>query len=350
MHKYKIIIAGCGSMAQVWADYAISRNDSIIVGLVDINVDSAYSFAQKKQLNCPIFTTIKEAIEQTNANLVFDITIPASHYEIASTAMALGCDVFSEKPLADTLEQCLALVHQSKSLGRTHAIMQNRRFDPRIRTLRKMINEGTIGTLGFTGADFFIGPHFGGFRDAMNSPLLLDMAIHTFDQARFIMNANPVSVYCHEYNPSGSWYKGNAMALCIFEMSDGSVFDFRGSWCSEGAPTSWEASWRVVGDEGTIIWDGHQLPYAEIIKQTNEPQKFVNDFTRVDAEQFDMPLTFHHGCLEHLFDSLEKGVTPETASHDNIHSMIMVLAALESAKLGKKVDISGFIDQFSIKS
>ena len=37
----------------------------------------------------------------------------------------------------------------------------------------------------------------------MDSPLVLDMAIHTFDQARFITGANPISVYCHEFNPPG---------------------------------------------------------------------------------------------------------------------------------------------------
>ena len=41
----------------------------------------------------------------------------------------------------------------------------------------------------------------------MESPLLLDMAIHTFDQARFITGADALSVYCHEFNPAGSWYR-----------------------------------------------------------------------------------------------------------------------------------------------
>lgn len=345
MSRYNVIIAGCGNMAHVWADYALTRNDTTIVGLVDIYADAAAKFAQQKQLSCPIFTDIEQAIKATGANLVFDITIPASHYAIASTAMKLGCDVFSEKPLAESLTQCLELVQLAGQLGRTHAIMQNRRFDPRIRSLRQMITAGSIGTVGFAGADFFIGPHFGGFRDAMESPLLLDMAIHTFDQARFIMGANPVSVYCHEFNPAGSWYKGNAMALCIFEMSDGSVFDYRGSWCAEGAPTSWEAAWRIIGDRGTIMWDGHQQPYAEIIGEGSQEGKFLYEHQRVESETIEMPLTFHQGCLADMFAALDKNTAPETSSSDNIYSMAMVLAALESAKLGQKVDIRSFLQQ-----
>lgn len=247
--RYKIIVAGCGVMAQTWVDYTLTRDDAEIVGVVDIVPEAAQAFVEKKQLDCPTFNDIRKAIEATGANLVFDITIPASHYMIASTAMELGCDVFSEKPLAENMEQCIALVEQAEQLGRTHAIMQNRRYDPRIRSLRQLVSNGEIGKVGFTGADYFMGPHFGGFREAMESPLLLDMAIHTFDQARLILGSNPVSVFCEEFNPEGSWYDGNAMAICTYEMSDGSIFNYRGSWCAEGARTSWEGAWRIVGSK-----------------------------------------------------------------------------------------------------
>lgn len=343
MSSYKVIIAGCGNMANVWADYALTREDTAIVGLVDIYPEAAKSFAQRKELNCPTFTDISEAIQTTGANLVMDITIPSSHYSIASTAMKLGCDVLSEKPLAESIDQCTEIVSIASEYGRTHAIMQNRRFDPRIRALRKMITDNKIGKVGFASADFFIGAHFGGFRDAMDSPLLLDMAIHTFDQARMILGADPVSVYCHEFNPHGSWYAGNAMALCIFEMSDGSVFDYRGSWCAEGAPTSWEASWRVIGDKGTAIWDGHGAPYAEIIKSESQEGKFMYEYDRLIGEEIEMPLTFHQGCLDDMFSALSEGRKPETDSSDNIYSMAMVMAAVESARLGTKVDIHRFL-------
>ena len=343
MSNYKVIIAGCGNMANVWADYVLTREDTTIVGLVDLYPETAKNFAERKELHCPIFTDISEAIQSTGANLVLDITIPASHYSIASTAMKLGCDVLSEKPIAETMNQCTELVSMAAEYGTTHAIMQNRRFDPRIRTLRSLITNDTIGKVGFASADFFIGAHFGGFRDAMESPLLLDMAIHTFDQARLILGADPVSVYCHEFNPHGSWYAGNAMALCIFEMSDGSVFDYRGSWCSEGVPTSWEASWRIIGDKGTAIWDGHGAPYADIIKPDSQEGKFINEYDRVSGEETEMPLTFHQGCLEDMFLALSEGRKPETDSSDNIYSMAMVLAAVESARLGKKIDIKSFL-------
>ena len=189
----------------------------------------------------------------------------------------------------------------------------------------------------------FLGAHFGGFRDLMDSPLLLDMAIHTFDQARMISGANPVSVYCQEFNPPGSWYAGNAMAICIYEMSDGSVFNYRGSWCAEGAQTSWEAAWRVTGEKGTAIWDGHDEIYAEFVAEGDQSGNFIRKYERTEGTLPVMEKTGHHGCLEHMFHALEAGVKPETDCSDNVYSMAMVLAALESAKTGQKVMISEFM-------
>lgn len=345
---HRVVIAGCGGMANTWVDYAKEREDTEIVGLVDIKEEFAVAMAERKGLACPTFTDIKQAIKETGATLVFDVTIPASHYAISTAALELGCDVFGEKPLAETMSDCNEIVRMAHATGRTHAVMQNRRFDPRIRAFQGLIEGGAIGKIGFVGADFFIGAHFGGFRDAMESPLLLDMAIHTFDQARYISGANPVSVYCQEFNPPGSWYAGNAMAICIYEMSDGSVFNYRGSWCAEGVPTSWEASWRVTGEHGTAIWDGAGHPYAEIVAAGDQSGKFIREYERVETQLPEMANTFHKGCLDDMFAALSEDRKPETDCSDNIYSMAMVLAAVESAKIGQKVLIADFMGAASV--
>ncbi|MFC5468017.1 Gfo/Idh/MocA family protein [Cohnella suwonensis] len=341
---YRIAIAGCGGMANTWVRYAMARPDAEIVALIDIKLEFAEALAERHGLVCPAFTDLTEAIRQTGANLVFDITIPASHHAIGTTAMTLGCDVLAEKPLAETLPKCSDIVQVAERTGRTHAVMQNRRYDPRIRALKGMIDGGAIGKPGYAGADFFIGPHFGGFREAMDSPLLLDMAIHTFDQARLILGANPVSVYCQEFNPAGSWYAGQAAAICIFEMSDGSVFCYRGSWCAEGAPTSWEASWRITGERGTILWDGAGNPYAEVVAPGNQEGKFIRDYARVEAEPAEIGNTFHDGCLDEMFAALAEGRKAETDCRDNIHSMAMVLGAIESSREGRKIKIADLLE------
>ncbi|GGJ57956.1 Gfo/Idh/MocA family protein [Deinococcus roseus] len=335
MKPFRIVVAGCGGMAQTWVEYALQRPDTEIVALVDVFPQSARKMQEKYSLSCPTFSSLADALQQVDANLVLDITIPDAHFEVALTAFAAGCDVLGEKPMASSLQDAQTMLDAAQQAGRTYAIMQNRRYLKPIRAYRDLVHSGKIGTPGFATANFFIGAHFGGFRDAMESPLILDMAIHTFDQARFILQADPVSVYCQEFNPKGSWYQGNAAAVCIFEMSDGSVFTYNGSWCAEGVQTSWEAQWRVMGSLGSAIWDGPQI-YAEGVKDP-EQQAFHRDVERMEAKFTWEGREGHFGCLDEMFQALLENRDPETVCTDNIKSMKMVFGALESARTGRKV-------------
>lgn len=336
MSEFKIIVAGCGGMANEWVKYALSREDAKIVGLMDINPDNAKALAERHKFEAGIFTDLEEAIKETGANLVFDVTIPDAHMKTVTTALLSGCDVLGEKPMASSMDEARFMVDTAAETGRTYAVMQNRRYLKKCRELKELISNGTIGEPGFICADFFIGAHFGGFRDIMESPLILDMAIHTFDQARFYTGGDPVSVYCHEFNPEGSWYKGDASAVCIFEFSNGAVFCYRGSWCAEGGNTSWEAAWRIVGSKGSALWDGSGEPFCEIAL-TSEENKFIRDVARIEATNAWNGREGHFGCLDEMFSALKEGRKPETDCSDNIKSIAMVFGALHSSREGKKI-------------
>lgn len=336
MAKYRVVVAGCGGMSNTWLDYVAQRADAEVVGLVDIYIDSAKAMAERRGLQVPTFTDLAQALGETNANLVFDVTIPESHKQVVTTALAAGCHVFGEKPMGGSIADAKEMVNAAERSGYRYAVMQNRRYLPQIRAVEQTIRDGVIGTLGSIYADFFIGAHFGGFRDAMDNPLILDMAIHTFDQARFMTGANPVSVYCHEFNTPGSWYEGNASAICIFEMSDGSVFCYRGSWSAEGLHTSWESDWRITGSHGTIRWDGTQNPVCQVVDES-QPVTFIRPHKDVV-----IPVTWsgregHWGCLDEMFASLDEERRADTDCTDNINSVAMVFGAIESAKTGQKV-------------
>ena len=99
-----------------------------------------------------------------------------------------------EKPLADTMERAREMVAASKESGRVFAVIQNRRYDREIRRVHRALADGILGRLTTLDSDFYVGAHFGGFRDRMRHVLLLDMAVHTFDQARYVSGADPVAV------------------------------------------------------------------------------------------------------------------------------------------------------------
>lgn len=336
MKKHKIALAGCGSMAKAWITYVLQRNDAEIVALIDLYPEAAEKTKTSYNLQAQTYSNVRTAIEETGANLLFDVTIPASHFEVASTAMELGCNVMSEKPMANSMEEARKLLVIAQAQGRFYAIMQNRRYQKQIRAYQQIVSTGKIGEPGFIAADFFLGPHFGGFREAMDSPLILDMAIHTFDQARFVTGQDPISVYCHEFNPPGSWYKGAASAVCIFEFGNGAVFNYRGSWCAEGAPTSWESNWRIVGSKGTAIWDGTNNPYYEL---PSPSEGLLHPATRYDVTPDWNGQAGHTGCLDEMFAALNESRHAETDATDNIKSMAMVYGAIQSAQEGRKISL-----------
>jgi predicted dehydrogenase len=103
MKEYKVVIAGCGGMANVWVKYALNHENVEIVGLVDIKEENAKRLAAYYKLSCPIFKEVTTAIKASKANLVFNITTPQAHHEIAVKPLYAGCNVFGEKPMATSI-------------------------------------------------------------------------------------------------------------------------------------------------------------------------------------------------------------------------------------------------------
>jgi predicted dehydrogenase len=254
-------------------------------------------------------------------------------------ALAQGCHVLGEKPLADSLEHARQMIEAAQRAGKVFAVIQNRRYDPNIRRLRSFLASGAIGEVTTVNSDFYIGAHFGGFRDRMEHVLLLDMAIHTFDQARLISGADPQAVYCHEWNPAGSWYDHDASAMAIFEMSDGIVYNYRGSWCAEGLNTSWECNWRIIGTRGSVAWDGVGGFRAEVVAETGS---FRSKMAEIEVPQVDLleKTGGHGGVIREFVRCVQAGGAPETVCTDNIKSLAMVFGAVESATYGRRVSIT----------
>jgi len=74
---------------------------------------------------------------------------------------------------------------------------------------------------------------------------LLDMAIHTFDAARYMVNGEPLGAYCQEWEPPNSWFRQDRrQAPPSSSRRQGVSLPRR--WCADGFRTSWEGAWRIV--------------------------------------------------------------------------------------------------------
>jgi len=311
-----------------------------VVGLVDIDLHTAEVRAAESGLEgVYVGTDLDAALTELKPDLLFDVVIPAARRDVVATGFRHGCHVLTEKPMAASMEEARELVALAQKAGKVHAVIQNRRFIPGVRRIKRLIDSGALGDVTSLNCDFFVGAHFGGFRDAMDHPLLLDMAIHTLDAARFMAGKAPLAVYCLETNPRGSWYAQGAAASAIFEFADGVVFNYRGSWCAEGSNTSWESAWRIVGTKGTLVWDGYDDFEAKTVANDTG---FFRDLAVLDVPPpADEAETHGHASvIENFIAAIEAGRAPETVSSDNIKSLAMVFAAIESARTKTRVEIT----------
>ncbi|MCL5270479.1 MAG: Gfo/Idh/MocA family oxidoreductase [bacterium] len=342
--KLRAVMCGCGGMSNVWLNVIKTLPDVEMVGLVDINEAAARGRAEQFGLaGARVGTDLEKMLGEVKPDVVFAMTVPEAHHGVVLAALAHGCHVLGEKPLADSMAHAREMVTAAAAAGKTYAVIQNRRYDPRIRRVRRFVEGGALGTLTTLNCDFYLAPRFGGFRDRMRHVLLLDMAIHTFDAARYLSGADPAAVYCHEWNPAGSWYDHDASAVAVFEMTGGLVYTYRGSWCAEGLWTTWESDWRLVGTQGSLKWDGGDALAAQTLTGMEGRRAVYQDAAVppavADAKSADVKSGGHAGVIAEFLRCVRTCETPETAAADNIKSLAMVFGAIESAETGRKVEI-----------
>lgn len=328
----RIIQVGAGGMGRAWLGTIGRSPDAELVGLVDIAPGAAEAAIEATgTAPVPTATSLPDLLGRVEADAVVNVTIPEAHAEVSITALLAGLPVLCEKPAADTTAAALSMAAAAEVSGRLMMISQSRRYYGHVVALRQLITR--IGGAGFVECSFFKAPHFGGFRDRMAYPLLIDMAIHQFDLARLLIGSEPVSIFCESFNPPWSWYAGDAAAQVSTIFTDGSRFAYTGSWCSPGLETSWNGDWRISGADGTARWDGDRVPTAETAE--GEP---------IPVSSPELPPEIN-GSLAEFIAALRGGSVPDGEVHSNIMSLLMVEAAVRSAQNGRRVELAGLLQE-----
>lgn len=326
----RVVVVGAGGMGRAWLRTVESSPLVELVGIVDLDLATASEAAASLgRPDLPVGAGTAALASDVGAQAVINVTVPAAHHPVTTEALAAGLPVLGEKPVASTVAQGLSLAAAAELHGQLFMVSQSRRYNRQLFEAKRL--SGSLGAVGIVSAEFFKAPHFGGFRDAMDHPLLLDMAIHQFDMARFLLDADPVTVFCEEYNPSWSWYRGDAGATAVFDMTGGERFVFNGSWCSPGQETSWNASWRISGEHGTVLWDGDNEPVSSVPVSG-------------DTASSEDPGQEIAGSLRDFVSAVRTGSTPMGQVHRNIMSLAMVEAAILSAANGTRVSVDALLE------
>jgi predicted dehydrogenase len=223
------------------------------------------------------------------------------------------------------MEAARAIVRKANDTGVLHMVSQNRRYQTSTQTLKQVLDSGQMGQVGSVTVEFFKGPHFGGFREEMAYPLIIDMAIHHFDLMRFFLDSNPISIFGQSWNPIWSWFKGDASANLLLEFANQVKVAYNGSWCSPGRETAWNAHWRFECEKGVAVLEEDQV-YTQL---TGEEAVAV---APVEMVYQDQAYTLHE-----FYEAVTKGRTPVTTCQDNIKSLAIVFNAVKSFETGEVV-------------
>ncbi len=149
------------------------------------------------QRSRPGMRTYRQLLAQKDIQAVVIATPTHTHVEVAVAAARAGKEIFCEKPLAMTLAGNDQVIQAAQSAGVRLQVGLNRHFDPAYVAAKRMIDEGKIGQpvmIKLVGRD----PRRTGLEFARrenSGGMIMDMGIHDFDTARWLMGSEVERVY-----------------------------------------------------------------------------------------------------------------------------------------------------------
>jgi len=188
-------IVGAGRIGKVHAETLAFRLPEVrTLAIADVNREAAQALAAR----CGI-PTVAESSEQIFANSEIDAVLICSstdtHADFIVQAAQAGKHIFCEKPIAHSLKQIDRALAAVKQAGVKLQIGFNRRFDANFMRVRHAVASGEIGTprlMHIISRDP-APPPISYVR--VSGGMFLDMTIHDFDMARFLIGDEVDEIY-----------------------------------------------------------------------------------------------------------------------------------------------------------
>jgi predicted dehydrogenase len=327
-------------MGKAWRNNATNSSpDFDVVAIVDIN-DAILAEAGEEMKVPPKrrFNDLRKALRKVEADAVLTVTPPAVHVEHAKLAFKRGLHLLTEKPIADNLKNAKLMVKLAGEAGRQLVVAQNYRFHAPMQVLRRLVSEEPVGALGHGHLDFYLGADFTGtFRQTMQFPLLVDMAIHHLDLIRATTGRNIAKVTAQTFRPAWSWYEHHPGLKMLLELDDGTPFSYSGDWSALGRQTGWDGAWRLQCAQGSIHLDGEKVAIARCEKWSKE----------CSEDPVEVPSAEQNGQARLLSDfanAIRTGQPPQTSGADNLWSFAAVIAGVASATKGRTIRVADLLD------
>ncbi len=328
------IVVGLGGRARSWVQVCRRNAGVDLVGFVEPMEENRR--AAQEQFSLPdtlLFSRLEDALASVAADFALDVTPPAAHEAVATTAFQAGLHVIQEKPLSDEWEPARRTVAAATTHDRRYMVTQNYRFGPVPRSTRPLIEAGRIGAPEQGAMGFYrawatrAGTHY----TSMAFPLIKDMGIHHFDLLRYVLGQEPVEVRAITWNPSWGWHAGDASHNVHILFDGGCRITHHAGGSSVGKQSPWNGDLRLEGANGSLTWEEDHI-FLTSAAPNAEPAREEITPTAVPPGQ--------DACLAEFLAAIRENREPECSGRDNLQSLAIVFAAVRSAQEGRPVQIA----------
>jgi myo-inositol 2-dehydrogenase/D-chiro-inositol 1-dehydrogenase len=191
----KIGLIGAGRIGKVHAQAISTQVDSAeLAAVADVDGAAAQSLAAKWRIP-KVVQDYGAILEDPTIDAVAICSSTDTHAQIITAAAQAGKHIFCEKPIDHSLAKIDAALSAVEKAGVQLMVGFNRRFDPSFRRVKGLVEEGQIGSariLRITSRDPAPPPIE---YIKVSGGIYLDMTIHDFDMARFLMASEVTQVF-----------------------------------------------------------------------------------------------------------------------------------------------------------
>ncbi len=348
----KLGIVGLGRWARVLTRAARQSDKLKIVAAYSRSEEKRLAF--ERELGVPAVPDIKAMLSNPELQGVI-LTVPnEQHLPLAEMVARAGKHVYTEKPIAQTLEDGLKIAALEKQHGVTVTVGHSARLMAGIRIIKERIDAGELGRVAFLEANFSneraleLTPQtWRWYKDRAPGGPLSQLAIHQFDVLHFlggeIVEASSMS---SKLSPVGAEVDDQSMTLLKF--ADGKVGYVGSCWTSPGV-----FAVRVFGSKGLMhyeidfgTWDTPHLLHRASTLYIQRGKDGWAKRESIPLPESDM----FRAELEMFAASCATGKAGELTAHNGNVAVAVVYAALRSLdRRGQFVRIADIMEETRLR-
>jgi len=333
--RWRVGVLGCGRVSaryrEVLGRELADRVD--VVAAADLDATKARAFAEavggKPVDGIP-------ALIAERPELVCVLTESGHHAAHALQLIEAGINVLVEKPVALRPEDAERVRDAAIANGVTCAVVKQNRYNPAMRFLRQMVDEGRVGRLVTAGIrvhwcrhqDYYDDPWHG--RWAMDGGVLAQQAIHHLDALQWL--GGPIESVCATGSAMLNRLEAEDTAVGMVRFKSGALGTIEAT--TSARDEDFEASIHLVGEEAMAKIGGQALNRLELWRPVDPRQ---GDERAGETFSQEVPTSYglgHGPLLGEVLDALEAGGRPPVDVDEALTSLRLVHALYASMETG----------------